>query len=65
MIVNRLADRGKKEHLFLREMLWSGERILGLLKVEYSGANRSNSQFQEAKLWIHIHDLICMWGGSK
>ena len=60
MIVNRLANSDRKQFLFMREMNYSGEKILELIKIEYSEGNRENSRFKEAKLWLHLRDLICM-----
>ena len=60
LIINRMANVDRKQHLFIRDMGYSGEKILDLLKIEYSEKNKENSRFKEAKLWLHIRDLICM-----
>ena len=39
----------------MRDMEFSGERILDLLRVECNEGNRENS-----RLWLHLRDLICM-----
>ena len=60
MIINRLANSDRKQYLFMRDMEFSGERILELLRVEYNEGNRENSRFKDAKLWLHLRDLLCM-----
>ena len=60
MIINRLANADRKQYLFMRDMEFSGEKILDLLRIEYNEGNSQNSRFKEAKLWLHLRDLLCM-----
>ena len=52
MIINRMANVDRKQHLFMRDMGYSGEEILDLLRIEYSEKNKENSRVREAKLWL-------------
>ena len=60
MIVNRLANSDRKQCLFMRDMEFSGEMILDLLRGDYNEGKRENSRFKDAKLWLHLRDLIFM-----
>ena len=36
------------------------EKILNFLRVELTERNRENFRLREAKLWLHLRDLVCM-----
>ena len=44
----------------MRDMEFSGEKILELLRVDYNEGNRESSRFKDSKLWLHLPDLLCM-----
>ena len=45
-VINRMADIDRKQHLYIRDMGYSGGGgILDLLRIEYSEKNRENSRF--------------------
>ena len=60
MISNSLANSDRKQYMFMRDMEFSEEMILDLLRVVYNEGNRENSPLKDAKLWLHLRDFTCM-----